>query len=51
MKVVNLCHQGSCCPVVKIDEQQVEIGEKGNTCVLTKDEWKVLRQKIINGEL
>ena len=51
MKIVNLCKEGSCCPVVKIGERQVEIGEKSNTCVLTKDEWEVLRQKIINGEL
>ncbi len=51
MKIVNLCKEGSCCPVVKISEQQVKIGEKSNTCVLTKDEWEVLRQKIINGEI
>ncbi len=51
MKIVNLCQQGSCCPVVKIDEQRVEIGEKDNICVLTKSEWEVLKQKILNGEI
>ena len=51
MKIVTLCQEGSCCPVVKIDEQQVEIGEKGNSCILAKDEWEVLKQKVISGEL
>ena len=51
MNIVNLCKDGSCCPVVKIDEQQVEIGEKGNLCVLTRSEWETLKQKIANGEL
>ena len=50
MKVVNLCSSG-CCPVVKIDEERVEIGEKDNFCVLTKDEWDTLKQKILNEEL
>ena len=50
MKVVELCGSGHC-PVIKIKSEQVEIGEKGNSCILTKDEWEVLRQKIINGEL
>ncbi len=51
MKIVNLCGKGSCCPVVKIDEQQVEIGEDDNTCVLTKSEWETLKQKILSGEI
>ena len=51
MKIVNLCKQGSCCPVVKIDEEHVEIGEKDNTCVLTKSEWGTLKQKILNEEI
>ncbi len=51
MKIVNLCKEGSCCPVVKIDEHQVEIGEEGNLCVLTKSEWKTMKQKIARGEL
>jgi len=51
MKVVTLCREGSCCPVVKVTEKQVEIGEKNNTCVLTKAQWETLKRKILNKEL
>jgi len=51
VKIVSLCHPGSCCPVVKIDEEHVEIGEKDNLCILTKSEWEVLKQKILNREI
>ncbi len=51
MKIVKLCKEGSCCPVVKIAETHVEIGEKGNTCVLTIEQWGILREKILNKEL
>ncbi len=51
MKVVTLCREGSCCPVVRIKEKQVEIGEKANTCVLTKAQWETLKEKILNKEL
>ena len=51
MKIVTLCSPSSCCPVVKITEDHVEIGEEGNTCVLTKSEWETLKEKIINGEV
>ena len=51
MRIVTLCKEGSCCPVVKIIDTQVEIGEKGNTCVLTKAQWETLKQKILNKEL
>lgn len=51
MKIVNLCREGSCCPVVKIDEERVEIGEKDNLCVLTKSEWETLKQKVLDKEL
>ncbi len=51
MKVVNLCKEGSCCPVVKIADEHVEIGEKDNVCVLTKSEWEALKQKILNKEI
>ncbi len=50
MKIVTLCREGSCCPVVRIDEESVEIGEKGNLCVLTMSEWETLKQKILNKE-
>ncbi len=51
MKIVTLCREGSCCPVVKITDERIEIGEKDNICVLTKDEWETLKQKIINKEV
>ena len=51
MKIVTLCREGSCCPVVKIADERIEIGEKDNICVLTKDEWETLKQKIINKEV
>jgi len=51
MKIVSLCHPGAGCPVVKIDDEHVEIGEKDNVCVLTKSEWEALKQKILNKEI
>lgn len=51
MKVVSLCHSCQACPVVKIDKDHVEIGEKGNLCILTKAEWETLKQKILNKEI
>jgi len=51
MKVVTLCREGSCCPVVKIMKEQVEIGEKGNACVLTMAQWETLKDKILKKEL
>ncbi len=50
MKIVSLCGSGHC-PVVKLDGERVEIGEKDNTCVLTKSEWETLKQKILNKEI
>ncbi len=49
--IVSLCEPGKCCPVVKIKENRVEIGEKGNLCILKKGEWNELVEKIKNGEL
>ena len=51
MKIVNLCAKGSCCPVVKITDEQVEIGEKDNRCILTKGQWATLKVKILKKEL
>jgi hypothetical protein len=50
MKLVTLCKAGSCCPVVRIKDSQVEIGEEGNLCVLTPEQWETLREKILKGE-
>ena len=51
MKIVKLCREGSCCPVVKLTDTQVEIGEKDNTCILTREQWEILRDKIQSEEL
>ncbi len=51
MKIVNLCGQDGCCPVVKIADEHVEIGEQDNLCVLTHSEWEALREKILNNEV
>ena len=50
MKIVELCGSGHC-PVVKIDNDRVEIGEAGNLCVLSRREWEVLKQKILDKEV
>ena len=50
MKIVELCCKGQC-PVVKIDDDHVEIGEEGNLCVLSKDEWETLKAKILGNEV
>jgi len=51
MKIVSLCGACESCPVVKIDDEHVEIGEQDNVCVLTKSEWETLKQKILNKEI
>jgi hypothetical protein len=51
MKIVSLCKEGSCCPVVKVMDTHVEIGENENTCVLTMEEWGILKEKIVSKEL
>ncbi len=50
MKKVKLCVEESC-PVVEVGDESVKIGEEGNLCVLKTEEWKVLREKILSGEL
>jgi hypothetical protein len=51
MKKVTLCPGKGCCPEVIVEETKVTIGENDNVCVLTKTEWEILREKVINGEL
>jgi len=51
MKIVNLCSAGSCCPIVKITDTEIVIGEKDNTCVLTIEQWETLKDKILKKEL
>ena len=50
VKVMKLCGSGHY-PVVKLDDERVEIGEKDNVYVLTKSEWEVLKRKILSGEM
>jgi hypothetical protein len=51
MKIVKLCREGSCCPEVKISCDRIEIGEAGNICILSKEEWETLKEKILNKEI
>ena len=51
MKVVSLCSSCSSCPVVRIADDKVGIGEEGNLCVLTSSQWETLKEKIIKKEL
>jgi hypothetical protein len=51
LKIVTLCSSGTCCPVVRIAEDRVEIGEEGNLCVLTAQEWETLKSKITSKEI
>ena len=51
MKIVNLCSCGSCCPVVKLADDHVEIGEEGNLCVLSVEDWETLKGKILSKEI
>lgn len=51
MKIISLCSSCQACPVVKIDDDRIEIGEKDNTCVLTREQWETLKQKVLNKEI
>jgi hypothetical protein len=50
-----LCNEGSCippkCPIVEVREDCVVIGEKENTCTLTREQFDILKEKIKNGEV
>lgn len=51
MKTVSLCGGSCSCPVVRITDEKVEIGEQGNLCVLKLDEWETLKTKILDEEI
>lgn len=51
MKSVKLCREGSCCPAVTVFDDRVEIGEDENTCVLTTDEFEILKEKILSKQI
>lgn len=48
---VYLCGERGCCPFVEIKGNEVFIGEEGNMCRLTMEQFEVLKEKIIEGEL
>ena len=50
-RIVNLCKECERCPVVEVADTNVKIGEKGNLCVLTKEQFENLKEKIKSGEL
>jgi hypothetical protein len=50
-KTIKLCSQGSCCPTVRVTDEAVIIGEADNVCVLTKEQWDILKEKIQNKEI
>jgi hypothetical protein len=37
--------------MVRLTEDHVEIGESGNLCVLTTEQWESLKSKILSEEL
>jgi len=48
---VYLCGEKGCCPYVEIEKEKVVIGEEGNMCVLTRQEFEDLKEKIKKGEI
>ena len=51
MKFASLCGEGYCSPVIKITDGEGEIGEKGDICVVTKEQWETFKEKILKKEL
>jgi hypothetical protein len=51
LKVVRLCKEGSCCPEVRVERDKVTIGEDKNICTLTREQWDILKEKIVNKEI
>jgi len=48
---IYLCGEKGCCPYVEIGENRVRIGEEGNMCILTKEQFEALKENIINGTI
>jgi hypothetical protein len=52
---ITLCVGDVCippkCPVVDVRSDKVIIGEKTNVCTLTRPQFDILKQKILNGEI
>lgn len=51
MESISLCKGKGQCPRIEIYDDKVKIGEEGNFCVLTKEQWRSLIEKIKKGEL
>lgn len=51
MKIVEFCSKCSKCPVIKLYDDKVEIGEEGNLCVLTLEQFEDLKQKVLDREV
>lgn len=49
---IYLCTDGVCippkCPYVDVKKEYVVIGEENNFCRLTKEQFKILKEKIIS---
>ena len=54
MKIV-LCNDSVCippkCPIVDVQEDKVVIGEKDNVCILTKEQFNILKDNIKKGKI
>jgi hypothetical protein len=48
---MSLCPMCTNCPEVEITGDEVRIGEAGNLATLKKDEWNVLVDLIVGGQL
>ena len=47
----SLCPACTACPAVEIVGGEARIGEAGNLAILKKDEWNVLVDLILSGQL
>ena len=50
-KIVTLCPACDACPAVEVYGETVRIGEPNNQVTLAKDEWNMLVEAILQGEL
>lgn len=48
---LSVCPACTACPEVEIVGGEVRIGEAGNLAVLKKEEWNVLVELILEGDL
>jgi hypothetical protein len=48
---MSLCPACTACPEVEIVGEEIRIGETGNLAVLKKDEWNVLVDLVLSGQL